>query len=81
MCALINAYHIVCVYSVDKDSLAEDQGLLVGDQILMVNGISFRNILHEEAVSVLKTNDVLMMSVQVYHCIVSSVFINTSVVI
>ncbi len=38
---------------------------MVGDQILMVNGISFRNILHEEAVSVLKTSDILMMSVQV----------------
>ena len=67
MYALINASQL-CVYSVDKESLAEDQGLLVGDQILMVNGISFRNILHEEAVSVLKTNDVLMMSVQVYLC-------------
>ena len=51
--------------SVDEGSLAEEQGLSVGDQILMVNGISFRNILHEEAASVLKSQNLLMMSVQV----------------
>ena len=51
--------------SVDKESLAEVHGLQIGDQILMVNGHSFRNILHDEAVAVLRVNPLLVMTVKV----------------
>ena len=56
---------LVPVSSVDIGSLAEKYGLQVGDQILLVNEHSFRNILHAEAVSVLRNDKVLMMTVKV----------------
>ncbi|XP_011505572.1 PREDICTED: whirlin [Ceratosolen solmsi marchali] len=46
----------IYVTGVDKDSVADRSGLLVGDQILEVNGQSFEEATHDEAVQVLKTN-------------------------
>ena len=48
------AEHGIGIYVsyVDVDSVAERQGLVPGDQILSVNGLSFRKITHSEAVKV-----------------------------
>ncbi|XP_066589212.1 whirlin-like isoform X3 [Prorops nasuta] len=46
----------IYVTGVDKDSVADRAGLLVGDQILEVNGQSFEESTHDEAVQILKTN-------------------------
>ncbi|XP_031785143.1 whirlin isoform X6 [Nasonia vitripennis] len=46
----------IYVTGVDKDSVADRAGLLVGDQILEVNGQSFEEATHDEAVQILKTN-------------------------
>ena len=47
----------IYVSHVDSLSLAERCGLLVGDQIISVNGISFESITHSSAVLVLKSHD------------------------
>ncbi|XP_043475923.1 whirlin isoform X6 [Leptopilina heterotoma] len=46
----------IYVTGVDKDSVADRAGLLIGDQILEVNGQSFEEATHDEAVQILKTN-------------------------
>ncbi|XP_032677979.1 whirlin isoform X6 [Odontomachus brunneus] len=46
----------IYVTGVDKDSVADRAGLLVGDQIIEVNGQSFEEATHDEAVQFLKTN-------------------------
>ncbi|XP_015126274.1 whirlin isoform X4 [Diachasma alloeum] len=46
----------IYVTGVDKDSVADRAGLLVGDQIIEVNGTSFEEATHDEAVQILKTN-------------------------
>ncbi|XP_061937874.1 whirlin isoform X6 [Apis cerana] len=46
----------IYVTGVDKDSVADRAGLLVGDQIIEVNGQSFEEATHDEAVEILKTN-------------------------
>ncbi|XP_023288794.1 whirlin, partial [Orussus abietinus] len=46
----------IYVTGVDKDSVADRAGLLVGDQIIEVNGQSFEEATHDEAVQILKTN-------------------------
>ena len=49
----------------DPGSLSDENGLLVGDQILTVNNQSFRDILHSEAAAIIKNNPILMMTVKV----------------
>ncbi|KAK9869538.1 hypothetical protein WA026_003294 [Henosepilachna vigintioctopunctata] len=44
----------IFVTGVDKDSVADRAGLMVGDQILEVNGQSFTDVTHDEAVAQLK---------------------------
>ncbi|XP_018908280.1 whirlin isoform X5 [Bemisia tabaci] len=44
----------IFVTGVDKDSVADRAGVLVGDQILEVNGQSFCEVTHDEAVGTLK---------------------------
>ncbi|KAG5673841.1 hypothetical protein PVAND_003853 [Polypedilum vanderplanki] len=44
----------IFVTGVDKDSVAERAGLMIGDQILEVNNRSFLEITHDEAVNLLK---------------------------
>uniref|UniRef100_A0A1I8QAK5 PDZ domain-containing protein n=1 Tax=Stomoxys calcitrans TaxID=35570 RepID=A0A1I8QAK5_STOCA len=44
----------IFVTGVDKDSVADRAGLMVGDEILEVNGQSFQDVTHDEAVSQLK---------------------------
>ncbi|KAG5679275.1 hypothetical protein PVAND_008854 [Polypedilum vanderplanki] len=44
----------IYVTGVDKDSVADRAGLNVGDQILEVNGESFMNVTHDEAVNQFK---------------------------
>ncbi|XP_061655034.1 whirlin isoform X3 [Phyllopteryx taeniolatus] len=54
----------IYITGVDRGSAAECGGLKVGDQILEVNGRSFLNIPHDEAVRVLKSSRHLMMTVK-----------------
>ncbi|XP_049538938.1 whirlin isoform X2 [Anopheles darlingi] len=44
----------IFITGVDKDSVADRAGLMVGDQILEVNGQSFMEVTHDEAVSQFK---------------------------
>ncbi|XP_055856858.1 whirlin isoform X6 [Episyrphus balteatus] len=44
----------IFITGVDKDSVADRSGLMVGDEILEVNGQSFLDVTHDEAVSQLK---------------------------
>ncbi|XP_007442613.1 whirlin, partial [Python bivittatus] len=54
----------IYITGVDKGSEAENTGLKVGDQILEVNGRSFLNISHDEAVKLLKSSHHLIMTVK-----------------
>ena len=54
----------IYVSHVDSLSLAERCGLLVGDQITDVNGISFESITHSSAVLVLRSHDDLKIVVK-----------------
>ncbi|XP_019744338.1 whirlin isoform X2 [Hippocampus comes] len=54
----------IYITGVDHGSAAECGGLKVGDQILEVNGRSFLNVPHDEAVRVLKSSRHLMMTVK-----------------
>ncbi|XP_051907046.1 whirlin isoform X2 [Hippocampus zosterae] len=54
----------IYITGVDRGSAAECGGLKVGDQILEVNGRSFLNVPHDEAVRVLKSSRHLMMTVK-----------------
>lgn len=51
--------------SVERCSLGEEHGLQVGDQILLVNGHSFDDMVHSEAAAILKNNDLLIMTIRV----------------
>ncbi|XP_056667995.1 whirlin isoform X9 [Monodelphis domestica] len=54
----------IYITGVDPGSEAESSGLKVGDQILEVNGKSFLNIPHDEAVKILKSSRHLIMTVK-----------------
>ncbi|XP_026890723.1 whirlin isoform X5 [Acinonyx jubatus] len=54
----------IYVTGVDPGSEAESSGLKVGDQILEVNGRSFLNVLHDEAVRLLKSSQHLILTVK-----------------
>ena len=54
----------IYISHVDSFSLAEKSRLMVGDQILNVNGISFEFITHSSAVLVLKSHDDLRITVK-----------------
>lgn len=54
----------IYVTGVDPGSEAESSGLKVGDQILEVNGRSFLNILHDEAVRLLRSSQHLILTVK-----------------
>ncbi|XP_078282265.1 whirlin-like [Rhinoraja longicauda] len=53
----------IYVSLVEQDSLAEKEGLLVGDQIVRVNDKVFDQVTHAEAVKVLKGSKKLILSV------------------
>ena len=53
----------IFISQIDSFSLAEKSGLLVGDQIVSVNGFSCENITHSSAVLILKSHDQLHLSV------------------
>lgn len=61
----IKQHACILLYSVDSNSLAEEGGVLVGDQILDVNGHSFISILHQEAVHILRTYQTLILTIKV----------------
>lgn len=44
----------IFITGVDKESVADRSGLMIGDQLLEVNGQSFLDVTHDEAVSQLK---------------------------
>ncbi|XP_039330662.2 whirlin isoform X2 [Saimiri boliviensis] len=54
----------IYITGVDPGSEAEGSGLKVGDQILEVNGWSFLNILHDDAVRLLKSSRHLILTVK-----------------
>ncbi|XP_003478894.1 whirlin isoform X3 [Cavia porcellus] len=54
----------IYITGVDTGSEAESSGLKIGDQILEVNGRSFLNILHDEAVKLLKSSRHLILTVK-----------------
>ncbi|XP_062938483.1 whirlin isoform X2 [Cynocephalus volans] len=54
----------IYITGVDPGSEAESGGLKVGDQILEANGRSFLNILHDEAVKLLKSSRHLILTVK-----------------
>ncbi|XP_038637755.1 whirlin isoform X4 [Scyliorhinus canicula] len=54
----------IYITGVDQGSAAEITGLKVGDQIIEVNGRSFLNIPHDEAVKILKFSRHLMMTIK-----------------
>ncbi|TRY94032.1 hypothetical protein DNTS_011948 [Danionella cerebrum] len=54
----------IYITGVDQGSAGEYSGLKVGDQILEVNGCSFRSICHDEAVQILKNSCHMLMSVK-----------------
>eukprot|EP00117_Sycon_ciliatum_P004748 scpid49566/ scgid8986/ Whirlin len=54
----------VYVSQVQRNSTAHSHGLQVGDQIIDVNGVSFLNILHNEAAEMLRENEMLVMTLR-----------------
>ncbi|KAG1958766.1 whirlin [Pimephales promelas] len=54
----------IYITGVDRGSAAEYSGLKVGDQILEVNGRSFRSICHDEAVQILKNSSHMLMTIK-----------------
>ena len=52
-------------FRVDRESVAEQAGLQVGDLILNVNGTSFESIPHQEAVDFVKSQQHIIMTVKV----------------
>ncbi|XP_055055245.2 whirlin isoform X1 [Misgurnus anguillicaudatus] len=54
----------IYITGVDRGSAAEYSGLKVGDQILDVNGRSFRSIPHDEAVQILKNSCHMLMTIK-----------------
>ncbi|GAB6021900.1 Deafness, autosomal recessive 31 [Chamberlinius hualienensis] len=53
----------IFITGVDPDSPADRSNLLVGDQILEVNEVSFEDIMHDEAVRILKNSKHLVMKI------------------
>ena len=49
----------------DRDGLADTNGVRIGDQIIDVNGIPFDNITHGHAVEVLKGKRHLILTLRV----------------
>ena len=56
---------LVSSCSVDSGSPAEEAGLLVGDQVMDVNGHSFISIQHQEAVHILRSYQNLILTIKV----------------
>ncbi|XP_022105757.1 whirlin-like isoform X2 [Acanthaster planci] len=54
----------IYITGVDAYSVAEHAGLKVGDQILDVNGENFLDINHQEAVNILKSSKLMMMTIK-----------------
>ncbi|XP_062506464.1 tyrosine-protein phosphatase non-receptor type 13-like [Corticium candelabrum] len=54
----------IFVADVNEDSMADAVGLQSGDQILSVNGISFLNISHAEAIKVIRSSSSLIFNVK-----------------
>ncbi|KAI5613040.1 whirlin-like isoform X1, partial [Silurus asotus] len=54
----------IYIAGVDHGSAAEVGGLKVGDQIMDVNGHSFRSIAHDEAVQILKSSSHMLMMIK-----------------
>ena len=54
----------IYISEVESESIAERSGLVVGDQILSVNGISFENIMHPSAALVLRSHEDLVLNVK-----------------
>ncbi|CAB3996774.1 Histone H3 [Paramuricea clavata] len=60
-----NEYRLgIYVSKVDRESVAEQAGLQVGDLILDVNGTSFESIPHQEAVDFVKSQEHIIMTVK-----------------
>ena len=64
ICVLLTIFRPCC--SVDENSIAAKNGLQVGDQVLDVNGTSFVEIMHTEAIRIMKSSPYLVMTVKVF---------------
>ena len=62
---LILGFVIHVWFSIDDGSRAAACGLREGDQIVDVNGYSFVDILHAEAVAILKSYQTLILTIKV----------------
>ena len=60
-----SVYTVSPTSRVDKNGLAEKNGVRVGDQIIDVNGVPFDNITHVHAVEVLKDKKHLILTLRV----------------
>lgn len=78
------------VSGIDRGSLAEQAGFKVGDQIMEVNGKSFENLKHKEAVDFIKSQKHIMVTLKAvgrlpeakhYHSQISWVYPDGSVVV
>ncbi|XP_060844315.1 harmonin-like isoform X3 [Rhopalosiphum padi] len=54
----------IFITGIDKESVADRSGLMIGDQILEVNGQSFLNLSHDEAVNQLKFQKQMTLTVR-----------------
>ncbi|XP_071485975.1 whirlin-like [Diadema antillarum] len=54
----------IYITGIDTYSVADDCGLKVGDQIMDVNGRNFLDIEHQEAVDILKSSKLMMMTIK-----------------
>ena len=62
------------MFSIDRGSLAEQAGFKVGDQIMEVNGKSFENLKHKEAVDFIKSQKHIMVTLKVIFTSISLTF-------
>ena len=62
------------MFSIDRGSLAEQAGFKVGDQIMEVNGKSFENLKHKEAVGFIKSQKHIMVTLKVIFTSISLTF-------
>ena len=62
---LITVQSILYLSSVVNESIAEKQGIQIGDCILAINGNSFKDITHKEAVEIIQNHSHLNIKIEV----------------
>ena len=62
--AVLGSFYCI-TFRVDKNGLADKNGVRVGDHIIDVNGVPFDNISHVHAVEILKDKRHLILTLRV----------------